>query len=198
MTISANKRKKKCLIACRQDKIDAGGCDCVNKMIIDQNSMIDQNSEDFICKFILNDELIKFATEFSEKYRELDLGEYFSDNKKYHIKYFPTIKDTFTGVIPVRVSNVTGIIEIDKSFFDAGCYTSDFVFYIIIWCVACFKQPERGNIKMADKISVEYYITTKRSRKNLKIGLINFFDKCDNKVTNKERFEEISVMLLAD
>ena len=147
-------------------------------------------------QFLPDSELLNFAKYFSDNYKELNVGEYFSENKKYQIKYLARIRDKSTlkvlnaGAI---VSNMTGIIELDKFIFSKG-YTSDFLFFIIIWCVACNSQENKGDMKMADKLAVEYYLTTGRSKKNLALGYVSFFSKVLTEL-NKERYEIITKML---
>ena len=69
-------------------------------------------------------------------------------------------------------------------------YTSDFVFFIIIWCASCY---ELENLAMADKAVIGYYLTTGRSKKNLMLGYIKLFSS--NIDLNKERLELIRKML---
>lgn len=148
-------------------------------------------------QFLPDPELLNFAKQFSDIYKKLTVGEYFSDEKKYHIKYLERIKDKNTGRIlntGARISNMTGIIELDKYIFKRKEYTPDFLFFIILWCVACNEQENKENMKMADKMVMEYYLTTERSKKNLEMGLIKLFSKALTDM-NKERYELIAQML---
>lgn len=139
-------------------------------------------------KDLIDLELLKFAKEFSDNYKNYSVGEYFSDDKKYTIRYIEEIEGIKTGA---KISHKTGIIEIDKSIFKREGYNSDFVFYIILWCVIC---KEYLDIKKADRIAIEYYSTTKRSKKNLKTGYLRLFSDVPTEL-NKERYELIEEML---
>jgi len=148
-------------------------------------------------QFLPDSELLNFAKQFSDNYKKWSVGEYFSDYKKYHISYFERIKDKITGKVlttGARISNMSGIIELDKFIFKSKEYTPDFLFFIILWCVACNGQENKGDMKMADKLAVEYYLTTERSKKNLAFGYIKLFSKVATEL-NKERYELIAQML---
>lgn len=148
-------------------------------------------------QFLPDSELLNFAKQFSDNYKKLSVGEYFSGDKKYHISYLARIKDKNTGKIlttGARISTMTGIIELDKFIFKSKEYTPDFLFFIILWCVACNNQENKGDMKMADKMAVEYYLTTGRSKKNLALGYIKLFSKVTTDL-NKERYELIEQML---
>ena len=136
-------------------------------------------------RFLPDSNLLRFAKQFSDNYKKAPVGEYFSYNEKYHIRYLKRIKDTNTGA---RISGVTGIIEIDKTIFKSKEYTPDFVFFIILWCVVCGEQKD---IKLADKITIEYYLTTGRSRKNLALGYLKLFSKVLTEL-NRERWKLIA------
>ena len=148
-------------------------------------------------RFLPDSNLLNFAKQFSDNYKKKSAGEYFSDDKKYHIKYLARIKNKNTGkvlTIGARISNMTGIIELDKFIFKSKQYTSDFLYFIILWCVARKNQENRGDIKMADKMAIEYYLTTERSKKNLALGCKKLFTANQTKL-NKERYELILQML---
>ena len=147
--------------------------------------------------FLPDSELLDFAKEFSDNYKRLTVGNYFSSKKTYHIKYLTNVIDDITGqklITGARISNHTGIIQLDKSLLKSKEYTSDFIFYIIIWCIACNNQSNKGDVKWADKYAINYYLTTGRSKKNIAMGYVKLFSSISTDL-NKERIELIFQML---
>ncbi len=86
-----------------------------------------------------------------------------------------------------RASKYTGIIELDKIAFNEG-YTPDFIFFIILWCVAINYNNDPF---MADSLTTKYYLETGRSKKNLALGYIKLFSISPTP-TNKKRYEKIN------
>ena len=111
-----------------------------------------------------NEEQIRFATHFSKNYKKLKVGTYISDCGRYFIEYSHRIPDTKTTA---RVSVQTGLIEFDKTQLRKKAYTSDFVFYLAIWCFSQFKLKDCFK---ADDFALKYYLSTRRSKSNLLIG----------------------------
>jgi hypothetical protein len=143
-------------------------------------------------------ELINFAKQFSDSYKNLKIGEYFSENSKYHIKYLPELMDVRIKAplaVGARIEIKTGIIELNRFIFKSKEYTPDFLFYIIIWCVVRNTIEGRNDIRNADKMTVEYYLTTGRSIKNLAVGCLNLFSIADAPECNVERYKLIEQML---
>lgn len=156
-----------------------------------------EKQENNDCVFLPDSELLDFAKEFSDNYKRLTVGNYFSSKKTYHIKYLTKVVDNITGkqlTTGARISNDTGIIQFDKSLFKSKEYTSDFIFYIIIWCVSCVNQSNKGDVKSADKNAIKYYLKTGRSKKNIAMGYVKLFSSVSTDL-NKERIELIFQML---
>ena len=145
--------------------------------------------------FTPDKELIAFANEFSKMYKKVRVGEYCSSNNKYHIKYLARIKNKNTGkalATGARISNMTGIIELDKFIYKSKEYTPDFLFFIIIWCVVC--RENKGNMKLSDKNAIKYYKTTKRSKRNIMKGFLKLFFTVPS-LLNTERYKIIAQLL---
>lgn len=146
--------------------------------------------------FTRNNELLELALEFSNNYKKNKVGDYYSSNRKYHIKYCKRLKDEFTGeplTTAARVCNETGVIELDKELFKNQEYTSDFVFFIITWCVVRHALQD-SNIKEADKISLEYYLTTKRSKRSIMQGWGKLLSTVPTEL-NMERLKQVTEIL---
>lgn len=125
---------------------------------------------------LLNDiELLKFAKEFSEKYQTLNDGLYASDNSTYKIQYLIEL-EVETEI--ARISHKTGIIQLRKSSIIKEPYTKDFVFFLIIWCVAC-KEVKLNTL--ADEIATYIYIRDNRSKGDLIKGFSNMLKLRNNK-----------------
>lgn len=154
----------------------------------------------FKITFNPDEELIDFATSFSDNYPKLKVGLYQSRTQKYNIKYLPKLTDNktgervYTGARVVMDGGNTGLIHIDKSIFKNKKYTPDFVFFIILWCIV---QHRFENLLLSDKITAEYYVKTKRSRNNCAIG---FIELMSNRLTeeNIKRIELIGKHLKND
>ncbi len=146
--------------------------------------------------FIPDPDLLKFAKEFSDAYKILSPGYYSSNNKKYHIDYLPRIKDPITNKISdtgIRIWNKSGIIELDKTFFNHKKFTSDFIFYQILVCV--IYNEHSFDIHKADELAVECYITTGRSKKNLMIGMGQLVKQWGESLVTISRLLKMNTML---
>lgn len=124
--------------------------------------------------FTPDEELLKFATYFSEYYEKLDVGDYSSDNGNYNIRYMKRIINngevSNTGA---RVGLNSGIIEMDEFIFKNKEYSSDYIFFLILWFTV--NRKYYSDVKLVDKISVEYYLKTLRSKDNLSNGWMKLF-----------------------
>jgi hypothetical protein len=141
--------------------------------------------------FTPDPELVSFADDFSTKYEKLSEGDYFSEKEKYQIKYLPGFECNGPNFL-ARINNTTGIIEINRfAFLNIKGFTTDFVFFIILWCVAC--RQCAGNVFKADEITFRYYHTTKRSVKNVLVGMINIFQMQPTKL-NQDRCNTLTDM----
>ncbi len=84
-------------------------------------------------------ELVEFAKDFSDKYRILSAGRYESNGGKYTIDYLDQIRDKVTKAIIntlARIGHNSKIIQLDRSKFMSSKENSDFVFFLILWCIA--------------------------------------------------------------
>lgn len=135
-------------------------------------------------------ELIALADEFSNNYKILSDGEYFSENKKYHITY-GVLNDPNTkmeGSTPGRVDIYTGVIGLSrKKLINNKKYTSNFVFALIIWSS---KRQHALSEMEADMITLKYYLTTGRPLKDFLIGWLTIFSKADT-ILNRNRYKQI-------
>lgn len=132
--------------------------------------------------FVPDPELLLFAKEFSDDYKILSPGDYFSNKINYKIVYSLRIHDPITNQISDTGMRVWGkhpseVIELDKTIFDHKKFTPDFIFYSIIFCVIYSEQ--NFDVHKADELAVKYYLTTGRSTKNLMIGMGQLSKKWD-------------------
>lgn len=82
--------------------------------------------------FVPTPSLLELSIQFSENFRILNVGHYFSGDGMFHIKYNDKIPESKAGI---RISRRTGVIEIDRDVVIDPCFTSDCVFFLILWVV---------------------------------------------------------------
>lgn len=130
-----------------------------------------------------NEELLAFAETFSENYHMIEAGDYISPgDNKYHIKYVDKIT-TDGAERPVNmVVEPSGMIVISRSKLEAFETNPDFVFYLILWFVVRRNTTDESK---ADAITMEYYIKTGRSAKNVIKCCISLFAAKHNELTHK-------------
>ncbi len=148
--------------------------------------------------FVPDEELLNFATEFSSQYKSLSAGSYCSDNDQYKIKLNERNKDSKTGRVTnsaFRIGRISNIIEIDKFMSENENYTPDFLFFIILWCIVCKRYIHSEQYEVLDKITIEYYLTTKRSKPNLLKGYIHLLKDTQIIDLRKKRMEIIEGLL---
>lgn len=112
-----------------------------------------EEQKDYI--FEPDEELLKFATNFSDNYKDCPIGDYFSENKKYHISYVDEVIDRHTEEkieCGARIGHDSHLITIDKSFFSRDKITSDFLWFVILWCTV---EVEVKNIMKSDLIVLQ-------------------------------------------
>ncbi len=195
-----------------------------------------------------SEELITFATYFSENYKELSTGRYVSKDNSYQLKYADKLRVEAYGELPesdgvyyvkvpesaepvervflkdngewfyksigdpvrddtvicwmrdsytgARTNTQTAEIEIDKTIFSNELYTKDFVFFIVLWCVAIYEieaYSGYGNgFLEADLSTLHYYLKTGRSKKELIVGWSTLFLESDE--NSKEKTERLKAM----
>ncbi len=139
-------------------------------------------------EIILTPEFLSFAEYFSDNYRNLSTGNYISDNQKYHIRYLNQIKDIHGNIVRLaRVGITTRVIELSKYDLSSEKITSDFVFYFIIWCAI---ESKELNVKLTDRIALDYYLKTECSKSNLIAGFEYLFELAPSEL-NTQRLETI-------
>lgn len=139
---------------------------------------------------IVDDELLELAYYFSDNYRSLKVDTYFSKDKTYCIEYLDRIIIGMSGEwdkTGVRVAMQAGVIEMDKTILSDEEYTSDFIFYLIIWCIS---RRQNDSIIQADNAAIKYYQSTRRSIKNLLKGFAKLVSN-SNTALNMRRTENI-------
>ena len=151
-------------------------------------------------KFKPNNELLKFATKFSQNCKKIGEGDYLSDGKKkYKIRYTNGIKDSHRERMLstfCRVSIKDKHMEFDRKALRKKDIHIDFVFFLILWCIARLKVKSEFE---ADAITVKYYFTTGRSF----IPVLNGWKKqfsmsTSNKILNTKRFDEMTLLALTN
>lgn len=118
-------------------------------------------------KFEPSQELLDFANDFSDRWEKLSDGNYFSKNNNYEINIDDS-KNTF-----FRISHQTKIIQVSTSKIHELEVSPDYIFYTILWCEIEWNVI---NYEMADKIAIEYYLTTGRPIKKIIEGSIKLFN----------------------
>jgi hypothetical protein len=159
-----------------------------------QLGKLNEELPDDCAPFLPDRELLDFAQEFSDNYKDLAAGKYLSSHENYRISYLDRMKDKSGSVLQTgaRYAQRANVIELDKFIFKKKDYTPDFLFFIILWCAAC--KYGMGRTKMVDKMVVEYYLTTGRARHNLMHGFTQLMGKSPSRL-NVERCELMRVML---
>lgn len=145
-------------------------------------------------EFVPDEHLLALAKDFSEKYKTLNVGEYRSNDTKYHISYLDEIRDAGIGQklnTPARVSHNTGIIELSKNKFNSKRINSDYVFYTILWCIARLNYA--SDIE-TDIQTIRYYLQTGRSKKKVLTSLIDLLMK-DSFEYNHKRYRQIEKLI---
>lgn len=145
-------------------------------------------------KIIFNpsEELVKFANDFSDNYRIFSSGTYESDDCNYRIDYLDKIRDKLTKAVvntPARIGHNSKIIQLDRSKLVSSKENPDFVFFLILWCIAKvdFKNC-KYNDSYTDIFVLGYYLTTGRSLKNFILGFLNMVKNVENMEHNKKRY----------
>lgn len=149
-----------------------------------------RNLSDFKLQFSPSEELVSFAKYFSDNWENLSCGQYKSDNGRYTIRYKEKLLDQKTNEelnTNVRVSHDSGIIEISKKRITELNTNKDYLFFIILWCIA---QLHLKNYTESDIQTIQYYLTTGRSKMNLLNDYIGLFKTAPIEL-NRERMEKI-------
>lgn len=146
-------------------------------------------NSDFQINFTPTKELIRFADKFSANWKNLSVGDYYSENKKYSIVYSEKITEK-NGEEPntnARIGHVSGVIEISKSKLIEQETNENFLFFIILWCIV---QSETHNLIESDRLVMEYYKTTDRPVIDVIKGFAKLFQKALNE-TNLKRMKQL-------
>lgn len=123
---------------------------------------------------LFTSEFIKFAKDISVNLKHLSPGNYFDDNKKYHVELFSSFTDCHFITMyynPVktdaRVGNTSQKIQISLE----RCkeYTENYLFYMMLWCRAA--MVHKGDTLLCDKLALEYYSRTGRRSLDVLKGL---------------------------
>jgi hypothetical protein len=134
-------------------------------------------------------ELINFADEFSKKYTYVPAETYLSENQTYKIIYFEGLCQNINSkritTTPARINKITGVIQLSKKQLLDKNITLNWVFYLIIWCV--IRKNSKDDFE-ADRKTMKYYISTKKSIKDILIGYCIMFENADNE-HNRDRFK---------
>lgn len=132
--------------------------------------------------FAPDEELLEFANFFSKDYRTLCVGDYFSNEKKYHIRYVDEIK----GETQVRVALSSGRIEFDRFKIISEDCNEDVIFFWIMWCVI---QRKERDIMKSDLMTITYYLTTNRPLASVQQAFLNIC--ITNQRFNLERIKKL-------
>ena len=123
--------------------------------------------------FLPTKEFLKFAKEFTDKFKNLSSGDYFSSKKNFRISYyhqpldFPELSNG-----QIRVGQSSGIIQFVKPLVHQKHITSDYLFFLLLWCKASADSGHIGTLH-ADKLALMYYLLTGRPKEPVIDGLIH-------------------------
>jgi len=135
-----------------------------------------------------NEELLGIAETFSENWNLVGPGDYVSPGeKKYHIKYVDKITtDGQEQTTNILVEYPSGMIVISKDKLHKLVTNSDYVYFMILWCIVQREiVADRNDLEQVDVITMEYYLTTGRLPKSVVDGYISVFSSGDNEVTRQ-------------
>lgn len=144
-----------------------------------------------------DEELIIFATWFSENYENLTSEIlYASQNKNYVLEYHDDIVNENTGerqTTPARVRDgkYPVLIQLSKkTITENKDYNNHiFVFYMIIWCAAAFHCE--GEDIVADNLVIQYCLENNMPKKEFTDGFLFMISSHPND-SNMERGKNIS------
>lgn len=146
-------------------------------------------------KFKPTKELIHFAIWFSESYKNLEPAIYKSKNDIYTIDYLkkdPSPNDVMSYERRNFSVGQSGVFILSKDKLPA--YSKNFVFYIVIWMAA--HRGLFGKYAETDIPAVKYYLTTKRSKKDMILGFLQSIEhQLPISKLNVDRLAEIKKML---
>lgn len=142
---------------------------------------------------VIEQELIEFATYISNNFKNLDKEKfYYSKNEKYKVEIYETFTSLQAGGLktPARVGQSTATIQLQRKKIEEN-YSKDFVFFIVIWCGVEF---ELLDLELSDLVSIEYYLTTGKSKENLYNDYVNMLG--NNPIdSNLDRFNKVKKLL---
>jgi len=143
-----------------------------------------------------NQELIDFATDFSQTYKILSDGTYCSNGQNYRIRLVDdgSVFVEAGRLKPFRYAQIehsTKAIYLDKKTLIST--SDDFVFYIILWCVS-IGGSDTFSFELADNETLEFYRTTNRSLSNISNGYLEML-KQENTKQNNNRLKKIILKL---
>lgn len=135
-------------------------------------------------------ELIQFATDFSENYRTQKTDIYYSkfSGGKYRIDYQK--EDNMFGKRNFSWGHTTGNFIFSKD--QLITYNKNFVFYMVIWLwifgeiwklqsgkdyVFSDVPKELTIYEQADTLALKYYLSTKRSKKDIAVDFLKTIEK---------------------
>ncbi len=130
-------------------------------------------------KFIPDKELLVFAKDFSENYLTQKCDTYYSGNSgngKYVIEYLEHNESRDKRNFSVGMSS--GNMVFSKN--ELIKYSKNFVFYMILWMkahkdVIDNRNDERNIFEETDKHALKFYLTTKRSKRDVFTGFSQLY-----------------------
>lgn len=113
-------------------------------------------------------ELIAFADYFASNYQNLDCGNYYSQNKKYHIQYAQSYSDDPGRGGPGRIEHRHGRIELQRVWLlENKGITGHYVFFVILFLVSYLRTEDTT---ISDQETLVYYSTTGRPLIDIIVG----------------------------
>ena len=120
--------------------------------------------------FTPSESLLELADRFSKEFKTTKEEIFKSNDGNYYLHY-SDLKERHTGQLVksyARVGMKSGKIELNRRLLiDNDKINPDFIFYIVLWCVA---HRSITNHYKCDEVTLKYYKTTSRSPKDVLIG----------------------------
>lgn len=134
------------------------------------------------------DEFLEFAGVFAVSYKTLDVPMIITDKSGFEIFYRKSfVGDSFLQT-PCRIYRETGTIEFNKSVLVKEDFSSDFVYFLCLWCYA---QVLLKDHYASDMAAMRYMITEKKLTKELLGEFYKEFSKWIKVGQEIDRFKKI-------
>jgi len=121
-----------------------------------------------------DEELIAFANDFSKKFTYCPDGEYDSSIGSYKIIFQEDFDNLLGHSTVIRIGNESTHINFRRK--DILHYSSDFIFYLIIWlhCVNKNQETFQNNISCIDKFVMDICVRLGKNRISITKDILQY------------------------